>query len=107
MMRIDRKAKKPVIRSGEMGGAPRTARPDSARLVVSDSRVSRDDRGDGGAGCADERASPVRHSSAEAGKPVPVKRRELRAQIVDDERRRRLGAAAAPVMRTYHDGLQN
>jgi len=78
----------------------------SIPLVGDDSHVSRDDRGQSGSGCANERASPVRHNGSEAGKPVAVERRELGAKIVDDERRERLGAPPAPVMLAYHVGLR-
>jgi len=53
---------------------------------VSDHRVTRDDRADGGSRRADERASSINDDSAKAGKAVAIEGRKLRAEIVDDQR---------------------
>ncbi len=79
------------------------ARGGSVPLVVSDHRVTRHDRADGGSRRADERASSINDDSAKAGKAVAIEGRKLRAEIVDDERPLAGGAA---IMWARHVGFQ-
>jgi hypothetical protein len=62
---------------------------ESVPLVVSKSRMTRDDRADSASRHADERVKAVRDGDAQAGRTVTVQRRKLCAEIAHQERRNR------------------